>query len=545
MNRVVCSTNVPIAELPRPMIRSPSQCPGTARFSASAGRSLIMISGPTDALPRPRRRALGTRNARPVRRHAANVGSLVAERTELWWDENTLGDRDRLLALPDRDRWRGRRDEGALVLGNDGACLPGELFLASDIIRLNWPAVGKSIRAQLYGDHAPIHVAPSLGMINEDKPSDRQSIKVFISHATADAPLAEALVDLFQAALKLPNETIRCTSVTGYRLRGGANVTEQLRREVHDAASFIGIISHRSIRSPYVLFELGARWGAHRHLLPVLAPGTRPDVLAGPLSEIHALETSRDGLHQLVEDLGNALDLTPTAATTYQRQIDRVLAIPATTPTDIPTTPVEDHSPALSPEAQELLMKAANCMAGAVLILKLSEGTSISCGKEFTQRGNLRSEAKWKRAVEELQQAGFLEDGDGSSRKVTDAGFQMADTLSGTLSGKEQSPAAQVAEAERLTAGLSPAVPDPSVPPPTPPDRPGPDGILHYPAHWYALPLPGTEELIDVRCVENAAELDELKASDPTREWWDTPAKWPGLECAEIRRVDGRPYRSG
>ena len=200
---------------------------------------------------------------------------------------------------------------------------------------------------------------------------------------------------------------------------------------------------------------------------------------------------------------------------------------------------LESLVPALSPEAQELLIKAANGTAGAVLILKLSEGTSISCGKEFTQRGTPRSEAKWKRAVEELQQAGFLEDGDGSSRKVTDAGFQMADTLS----GKEQSPAAQAAETERLTAGLSPAVPDPSVPPPTPPERPGPDGILHYPAHWYALPLLGTEELIDVRHVENAAELDELKASDPTREWWDTPAKWPGLECAEIRRVDGRRCR--
>ena len=30
MNRVVRSTNVPIAELPSPMMRSPSQCPGTA-----------------------------------------------------------------------------------------------------------------------------------------------------------------------------------------------------------------------------------------------------------------------------------------------------------------------------------------------------------------------------------------------------------------------------------------------------------------------------------------------------------------------------------
>ena len=72
VNRVVRSTNVPIAELPSPMIRSPSQCPGTARSSASAGRSLIMMSEPTNSLPRPRRRALGTRSAHPVRKHAVS-----------------------------------------------------------------------------------------------------------------------------------------------------------------------------------------------------------------------------------------------------------------------------------------------------------------------------------------------------------------------------------------------------------------------------------------------------------------------------------------
>jgi hypothetical protein len=52
--------------------RSPSQCPGTARSAASAARSLIMISGVTNFLPRPRVRALGTRSARPVRRHAVS-----------------------------------------------------------------------------------------------------------------------------------------------------------------------------------------------------------------------------------------------------------------------------------------------------------------------------------------------------------------------------------------------------------------------------------------------------------------------------------------
>jgi hypothetical protein len=47
VNRLERSTRVPIAELRRPRIRSPSQWPGTARSAASAGRWLIMISSVT------------------------------------------------------------------------------------------------------------------------------------------------------------------------------------------------------------------------------------------------------------------------------------------------------------------------------------------------------------------------------------------------------------------------------------------------------------------------------------------------------------------
>ena len=362
-------------------------------------------------------------------------------------------------------------------------------------------------------------------MGNEDMQSDRQQpIKLFISHATADELLAGALADLCRSALALPHEAIRCTSVTGHRLPGGTSVNEQLRMEVHEATTFIGIISYQSIQSPYVLFELGARWGASRHLLPVLAPGIRPDVLAGPLSGIHALESTRDGLHQLVEDLGKELRLTPTAATTYQRQIEHVLATPGSAPIDIATTHEESHTPTLSSEARELLITAANDPEnGAIFETESLAGLSISVGDRlFTEVGNRRSEAKWKQAVEDLGQAGFIEchDGDGSLKKVTATGFEMVDSLKGT----EQ------------------ATPAPPVSPPTPPEQPGTDGIRHYPAHWYAAPLPGDENLIDVRRVESAAELDALKASNPTRAWWDTPEQWPGIGHVAPRRVDGRRY---
>src|SRR3954467_15266847 len=67
-----------MAELPNPTMRSPSQWPGTARSAASAGRWLIRISGAMQDLPRPRRRARGTRSARPERPPGAQAGGQLA-----------------------------------------------------------------------------------------------------------------------------------------------------------------------------------------------------------------------------------------------------------------------------------------------------------------------------------------------------------------------------------------------------------------------------------------------------------------------------------
>ena len=59
VNRVVLSTNVPIAELASPRIKSLSQWPGTARSSTQAGRSLMRSSCVTNDLPRPCTRSSG------------------------------------------------------------------------------------------------------------------------------------------------------------------------------------------------------------------------------------------------------------------------------------------------------------------------------------------------------------------------------------------------------------------------------------------------------------------------------------------------------
>lgn len=156
------------------------------------------------------------------------------------------------------------------------------------------------------------------------------NIRLFVSHAGEDTQLAQAVVELVRSALCLPADAIRCTSVDGFRLPGGADTDERLRAEVHESEAFIGIVSVAGLQSAYVLFELGARWGAGRHLIPVLAPGVPAAMLRGPLAGLNALRAdSRAQVHQLLDELARRLNLQPQSAAAFEKQIAAVLAIPA------------------------------------------------------------------------------------------------------------------------------------------------------------------------------------------------------------------------
>jgi len=67
--------------------------------------------------------------------------------------------------------------------------------------------------------------------------------KIFISHSSADSELAKLILELLRLALSISPTEIRCTSVDGYRLPGGANVDDTLKNEVLNTDILIGLIS--------------------------------------------------------------------------------------------------------------------------------------------------------------------------------------------------------------------------------------------------------------------------------------------------------------
>jgi len=154
----------------------------------------------------------------------------------------------------------------------------------------------------------------------------RKALSIFISHSSKDSDIALLLIELLRAALGLTDEQIRCSSVDGFRLASGANVDDVLKAEVPEAQAFIGLITPKSIASAYVLFELGARWGARRHMIPVLA-GIGPDALQGPLKGINSISANSIAqLHQLLSDLADALSVDLQRAASYTRYAEKLIA---------------------------------------------------------------------------------------------------------------------------------------------------------------------------------------------------------------------------
>jgi len=158
--------------------------------------------------------------------------------------------------------------------------------------------------------------------------SHKSEPSVFISHSSRDADLAEALIDLLRNGIGLTEEDIRCTSVDGYRFKVGADTDAQLKKEVKGSKTFIGLITPSSIQSAYVLFELGARWGAELHLAPVLARGADSSFLRGPLAGLNALNAVEEGqMHQLVNDIANQLEKKPASAAVYGKALQELIAV--------------------------------------------------------------------------------------------------------------------------------------------------------------------------------------------------------------------------
>jgi len=134
--------------------------------------------------------------------------------------------------------------------------------------------------------------------------------RIFISHRHKDDQVASMLIDLIESAFKVPDGSIRCTSVPRYKLPVGSQSAESLQTDLNGAEIVMGLISRDTRDSEYVLFELGASWGLRKPTFPLRFSGATfkhvPEVLREKSSL--TLEDVTQCL-QLVEDVGRISSL--------------------------------------------------------------------------------------------------------------------------------------------------------------------------------------------------------------------------------------------
>ena len=155
-------------------------------------------------------------------------------------------------------------------------------------------------------------------------------------HSSKNKDLARALIEFVREALAIPHDRLRCTSVDGYKLSGGAKTEGELRKEIQSARCFIGLITPESLVSQFVLFELGARWGSDEHFVPILAGGIDAAALRPPLSNLNALDSANKGdMEQLVHDLALLLKRKPPLPAIYEQRLKNLLKQKHRTPRTI------------------------------------------------------------------------------------------------------------------------------------------------------------------------------------------------------------------
>ena len=257
-------------------------------------------------------------------------------------------------------------------------------------------------------------------------------MRIFISHSESDSEFAGLLVDALEKALGLRGDDILCTSVDGHRLPGGQLTDERLRSDTQDAELMIGLITPNSMRSMYVGFELGARWGAEKPLIPLFALGvTRRDWRGPRITELDCSNISQ--VYQLIEEVGAHLSITGNSPSLFANEVNSLVRASSEGIGTKEDLSPDSHMPIITEDAKALLVEVAkDNRMGAIVKTKTMGGTFINTnGKNFGEPEDRRSIARWEAAIRELVETGYLEDPSGrdSLYQLTHEGFEAAENL--------------------------------------------------------------------------------------------------------------------
>lgn len=159
-------------------------------------------------------------------------------------------------------------------------------------------------------------------------------------------------------SMSVEPQDVFCTSVPGHQLRFGSTIESQLKAGVNDQQVLFAILTKDSIRSTWVLFELGAAWAIGRLIVPIIGPGIAYSELPGALNQYPCIscgEPAASMRSRIADAMAQAVTLLKIETKSGSKQVAAVdVFIESLSSWKTANTDTAESTPDLSPHGYEL-----------------------------------------------------------------------------------------------------------------------------------------------------------------------------------------------
>ena len=142
--------------------------------------------------------------------------------------------------------------------------------------------------------------------------------KIFISHRSTDAPIADALFDFF-IATGIQREKIFCSSLPGNDVK--EKISVEVKETMKNSCLNIAILSNEYYKSAYCLNEAGILWFQDVPVIPIALPEIQPNDMIGFLNDDYKIRRLDNA-----DDLAYIYDTACEATSSEQAKAGTVTA---------------------------------------------------------------------------------------------------------------------------------------------------------------------------------------------------------------------------
>lgn len=311
----------------------------------------------------------------------------------------------------------------------------------------------------------------AIDSVTEGMNKERKQPKIFISHNSENADYAEAFVQLFKS-MGIKSSEIVCSSNDNCWIPMGEDIYDYLSKQFRDYdLHMIFLLSYAYYHSPASLNEMGATWVLKNDYDTIILPGFTFKEIDGAVNprqigmdlncddksiRMRALELREriykkfnkedrfderewtSGLEEFIEKIDTLRSKEPIEECVTSNGSGDTESTEATQTES--TDEVDDsghkifilNDVAINFESQILLAYASGEAFPKIHIITDIRGKHIQVGRfEFTD-GTSRSFAEWKSRINDLENAGLIENFSQSGKPVyqlTEDGYTLADKL--------------------------------------------------------------------------------------------------------------------